>query len=124
MSKHEPPSAAGAAADHGLPRPGHGHASRGDDDRGTGQPAEAASDPHPAWLKELRRLRAGTEKAIDPSSADRVRWLQDKIAHTPAGTREGLLAQAELIADLAWNDIVAATARHLVAGIKRWPNPA
>ncbi|NJO38190.1 MAG: hypothetical protein HC871_11990 [Rhizobiales bacterium] len=48
-----------------------------------------------------------------------VHDLQTKIAHTRAETLSGLQAQAELIAELAWNDIVAATARQLLAGIRR-----
>jgi hypothetical protein len=50
---------------------------------------------------------------------DAIRELQEKIAHTPAMTLAGLRAQAELISELAWNDVVAATARQLLAGIKR-----
>ncbi|MEZ5935071.1 MAG: hypothetical protein R3F54_24700 [Alphaproteobacteria bacterium] len=79
-----------------------------------------AVDPHPAWLKRWRCLR--TDLGID-DDADRTREaaddLQAKIAHTPAQTLAGLQAQAELIAELAWNDVVAATARQLLAGIKR-----
>ncbi|MGI9435916.1 MAG: hypothetical protein ACR2Q4_13995 [Geminicoccaceae bacterium] len=81
-------------------------------------------DPHVAWLKEWRHLRTQIDHERSPrdssaASNKRLRWLQDQIAHTPAATRSGLLAQAELICDLAWNDVVAATARHLVAGLKR-----
>lgn len=52
-----------------------------------------------------------------------ARDLQDKIAHSPAETLAGLQAQAELISELAWNDVVAATARQLIAGLKRLQRP-
>ena len=80
----------------------------------------SAVDRHASWLKEWRSLRAdigGQGSAHDLNIV--IRELQDKIAHTPAVTLVGLQAQAELIAELAWNDVVAATARQLLWGIKR-----
>ena len=77
-------------------------------------------DPHPNWLKEWRRLRAGPGGGqVSESPAELVGELQNRIAHTPANTLAGLQAQAELISELAWNDVVAATARRLVAGLRR-----
>lgn len=95
-----------------LPRPEHGH-------RLSETEVEGA-DLHPSWLKTWRRLRAelaGNRQAR--VSQEPVHDLQDKIAHTPATTLAGLQAQAELIAELAWNDVVASTARQLIAGLKR-----
>ena len=98
-----------------LPRPGHGHQPIDDDPVDRRSDAEV-TDPHPSWLKEWRSLRAGLSKGED---SQQVRDLRDKIAHTSAGTLAGLQSQAELIAELAWNDVVATTARQLIAGLKR-----
>lgn len=98
-----------------LPRPGHGHRSI-DADPVDSRPDANIADPHPSWLKRWRSLRAGLNKGED---SQQVRELRDKIAQTPAGTLAGLQAQAELIAELAWNDVVATTARQLITGLKR-----
>ncbi len=85
-----------------------------------GQRPDEAVDPHPNWLKKWRSLRAGSGGGrLADGSQDLIGELRDKIAHTPASTMAGLQAQAELISELAWNDVVAATARRLVAGLKR-----
>ncbi len=79
------------------------------------------ADPHPFWLKEWRSLRAGLAGG-GPSAEDMsatIRRLRDDIAKTPAKTLAGLQAQAELISELAWNEVVATTARQLLAGIKQ-----
>ena len=79
------------------------------------------ADPHPFWLKEWRSLRAGLAGG-GPSAEDMsatARRLRDDIAKTPATTLAGLQAQAELISELAWNEVVATTARQLLAGIRR-----
>jgi len=78
-------------------------------------------DRHVYWLREWRTLQAG---GLDDhgSASDRramMRELQNKIADIPAETLSGLRAQAELISELAWNDVVARTARQLSAGLKR-----
>ncbi|MEM7042622.1 MAG: hypothetical protein AAF543_07410 [Pseudomonadota bacterium] len=81
---------------------------------------DTASDPHPGWLRNWRSLRAGFDGGDALSSwSEKARELQNRIAHTPAHTLEGLQAQAELISELAWNDVVASTARELLKGIKR-----
>jgi hypothetical protein len=79
------------------------------------------SDQHASWLKEWRTLRTG---GIGGEGAmvgwrSSMRALERKIAETPATTLSGLKAQAELISELAWNDVVAAAARQLLAGLKR-----
>lgn len=84
------------------------------------QPEAPDVDHHASWLKEWRSLRsdvAGQGRAHGGDGA--LRELRDNIAHTPAMTLAGLQAQAELISELAWNDVVAATARQLLWGIKR-----
>ena len=82
--------------------------------------ATEAVDPHSNWLKKWRSLRTGSGRGRNSDGcADLIGELQNKIAHTPASTIAGLQAQAELISELAWNDVVAATARRLVAGLRR-----
>jgi hypothetical protein len=123
MPKPEQPSRGGAASEQHLPRPDHGHGHRIAGARSDGHepPGIDAVDPHPSWLKRWRCLRAGLGANVQPSETSReaALELQDKIAHTPANTLEGLQAQVELISELAWNDVVATTARQLLAGIKR-----
>gem|GEM_PF-4116213 len=102
-----------------MSRPSHGHQPSHADPVDGRRDADIA-DPHPSWLKDWRRLRASLSGRKD---SEPVRELQNKIAHTPAGTLVGLQAQAELIAELAWNDVVAATARQLIAGVKRLQRP-
>jgi hypothetical protein len=114
MSKPERPSQDETVSAEALSRPRHGH-----------QPSDVGHvvdivDPHPAWLKKWRSLRTGLSGGRSPEgSVQSLRELQTKIARTPAETLAGLRAQAELISELAWNDVVAATARQLIAGIKR-----
>ncbi len=77
-------------------------------------------DPHPNWLKKWRSLRAGPGGGrISDGSSESIGDLQSRISQTPAHTLAGLQAQAELISELAWNDVVAATARRLISGLKR-----
>ena len=84
--------------------------------QGTGSDA----DPHPIWLRNWRSLRAGFDgRHASRAQDEKARELQNSIAHTPARTLAGLQAQAELISELAWNDVVASTARELLKGIKR-----
>ncbi|MGI9508062.1 MAG: hypothetical protein ACR2QJ_01780 [Geminicoccaceae bacterium] len=121
MSKIEKPLLGEAGSELGLSRPRHGHQLRdGDPDSGSPDHPDVV-DPHPSWLKNWRSLRAGLGSAGRDAEASRAsaRELQDKIAHTPAHTLAGLQAQTELISELAWNDVVAATARQLLAGLKR-----
>lgn len=141
------PMGSGSSAGSGGPR--DAEAGRPDDDASTGGNTQAEStgsegssaeetgsrqqpaasqpkqpvDPHPAWLATWRRLRAGTGggggRGASRESVRELHSLRDQIAHTPAETLAGLQAQAELISELAWNDVVASTARQLIAGLKR-----
>ena len=115
MPRSDGPSRHDHLSGESLPRPGHGHQPV-DADPVDRRASSEIADPHPSWLKEWRSLRAGLDKGED---SRQLRDLRNKIAHTPAGTVAGLTAQAELIAELAWNDVVAATARQLIAGLKR-----
>ena len=124
MTKRELPFLVQAASEPPLPRPRHGHqpadAEPADMDRSGAGPNPAIEDPHPSWLKRWRSLRTDLGgRGGTQASRDMARELQDKIAHTPAATLAGLQAQAELISELAWNDVVASTARQLIAGIRR-----
>ena len=118
MSEFERSGRAGVVAARALTRPKH--------ERQLSQVATQRQvsskivDPHASWLKEWRSLRseAGGHSTTDNAGAV-IRDLQGKIAHTPATTLAGLQAQAELISELAWNDVVAATARQLLSGIKQ-----
>ena len=93
-------------------RPEHGH-QKDEAERST-------VDRHASWLKEWRSLRSDVSGQRGAHNRNvMIRELQDKIAHTPAMTLVGLQAQAELISELAWNDVVAATARQLLWGIRR-----
>ncbi len=112
MSEIERSARGGSVATQTLNGPEHSH-----------PPSESCPDSvdaHASWLKEWRSLRSevgGHKRASITGAA--IGELQDKIAHTPALTLVGLQAQAELISELAWNDVVAATARQLLKGIKR-----
>ncbi|MGI9420457.1 MAG: hypothetical protein ACR2RA_21765 [Geminicoccaceae bacterium] len=124
MPKSDQPPRTGTATGELLPRPKHGHQSPGADpgdvEQGARRNTADIADQHPSWLKTWRRLRAELVGSRPGKAAQGpARELQDKIAHTPAHTLAGLQAQAELIAELAWNDVVAATARQLIAGLKR-----
>ncbi len=87
-------------------------------------------DLHPAWLEELRLLRAMRAPDLDRPGlaaefAARTAALEQQLSAIPATTRAGVIAQAELICDLAWNQLIAATARQVLAGIRRlWPAEA
>lgn len=71
--------------------------------------AEAAQDPHIAWLKEWKGLRGKWGDFEDESPEEKALWkrqfeLADLIAETPPKTKAGLLAQLEwLDADFADN---------------------
>ena len=98
-------------------RPEHGH-QKDEAERSTVD--RQGSDRHASWLKEWRSLRSDVSDQHGAHNRNvMIRELQDKIAHTPAMTLVGLQAQAELISELAWNDVVAATARQLLWGIRR-----
>lgn len=115
MSKIKSPSRNNAASEDFLWRSEQGHQQAGADSRGA-----ETGDLHPNWLKKWRCLRAGTDDdRRSEKPAELMRDLQNQIAQTPAHTMAGLQAQAELISELAWNDVTAATARRLVAGLKR-----
>lgn len=124
MTKFEQSFLVQAASEPPLPRPEHGHrqaeSGPADGDQADADPSPDVEDPHPNWLKTWRSLRveSGGRRQPNPSGGQ-IRELQDKIAHTPAGTLAGLQAQAELISELAWNDVVASTSRQLIAGIRR-----
>ena len=120
MSKTDQPSQEKPATVEGLSRPIHGHQQSGPLGADGGRQEFDAVDLHPTWLKKWRSLRAGLGGiGGSQNTAEAARELRDQIAHTPACTLAGLQAQAELISELAWNDIVAATARQLIAGLKR-----
>lgn len=117
MSKIVSSSRKDTASAEALPRSEHG---RQTPDAHPAWQGVDVVDPHPNWLKKWRSLRTGPGGARVPeSSAELIGELQNQIAHTPASTLAGLQAQAELVSELAWNDVVAATARRLVAGLKR-----
>ena len=62
--------------------------------------AEAASDPHPAWMTEWRAIWAawpgGKDLKPGDPAAERVWELQLLIIDTPAATLAGLLVQTEM----------------------------
>lgn len=121
MPKIEKPPSGEAASKRVLPRPRHGHQAPGVDAASNSRDRPDVIDPHPSWLRKWRSLRTGVggSAADAEASREQARDVQNKIAHTPANTLAGLQAQAELICELAWNDVVAATARQLHAGLKR-----
>lgn len=117
MSKIESPSRNKSVSAEFSSRPKHGRRPADDDPACRGIDVV---DAHSDWLKKWRSLRAGSGGGRAPeSSSELIGELQSKIAHTPAGTLAGLQAQAELISELAWNDVIAAAARRLVVGLKR-----
>ena len=84
-------------------------------------------DPHRAWLNRLRHCRleiSGGESLASSSTTvphlgQEANRLEREIATTEATTKEGLLSQTALLADLAWNETASHLARTLRAGIKR-----
>lgn len=119
MSKDEDVQQAKPVADYRLRRSGE-HAPLLSDTPVDGRYGGDQIDPHPDWLKRWRCLRTGLGgEQAQARTRETINDLQGLIAHTPAVSLAGLQAQAELIAELAWNDIVASTARQLLAGIRR-----
>lgn len=115
MSKNQFPPRGGFAASETSSRTRYGKLSSS-----AKRQVTDASDPHASWLKHWRSLRAGLGVGGGSNKdSESARELRNYIAHTPAKTLAGLQAQAELIAELAWNDVVAATAHQLIAGLKR-----
>lgn len=88
-----------------------------------------ATGSHGVWLKELRslsvRLGSGLEDdqpGTVPSLRERIRDLQDRIADTTATSKEDIMAQLDLLKDLAWSDLIRRLSCNLSKGLKRlWP---
>ena len=120
MSKTIPERSVGAARQRRSDRSESSETVRRDADRQAIK-RPPIGDQHASWLKEWRTLRTGGIGGEGTLVGWRssMRALERKIAETPATTLSGLRAQAELISELAWNDVVAATARQLLAGLKR-----
>ena len=87
----------------------------------------SSPDPHRAWLNRLRHCRleiSGGESLASSSTTvphlgEEARRLERELVTTEATTKDGLLSQAALLGDLAWNETASRLARTLRAGIKR-----
>lgn len=70
-------------------------------------------DPHRSWLKELRmlstRLSAGLpdeQPGTVPHLKEEITKLRNRIIDTDPMSKDGVLAQIDLLSDLAWNDTI------------------
>jgi len=68
----------------------------------------STSNPHRAWLTELRHLNIRLSGGLDdlqpgtvPGLKQQIRELQNQIIDTPPSDRAGVLTQVELLKDLA-----------------------
>lgn len=84
-----------------------------------------ATDPHRVWLTELRATSVRITSNLDdelpgtvPGMQQRAATLQRQIAETEATTKDGVLAQAELLHDLTRNEVTHSLAQQVVSGIK------
>jgi len=86
-------------------------------------------DPHQSWLKELRalsvRLSGGLpddQPGTIPNLKEQITDLRDRIIETDPVSKDGVLAQLDLLSDLAWNDAIRRLVCHLCRHIRRlWP---
>jgi len=88
------------------------------------------SNPHRAWLHQLRALsvRLGSGLPDDQSGTvprlkKEISALQDQIINTDPTGKDGVLAQIDLLQDLAWSDPVRRLTSKLAHTIRRlWPD--
>ena len=88
------------------------------------------TDSHRRWLHQLHALsvRLGSGFSDDqPGTAPRLKEeisaLQDRIINTDPTGKDGVLAQIDLLQDLAWSDPVRRLTSKLAQTLRRlWPD--
>jgi len=87
-------------------------------------------DPHRSWLHQLRTLsvRLGNGLPDDqpgtvPRLKEEISALQERIITTDPTGKDGVLAQIDLLQDLAWSDPVRRLTSKLAQTIRSlWPD--
>ena len=88
-----------------------------------------SNDPHRSWLQELRRLSVRLSGGLPdeqpgtvPHLKEEMTSLREQIINTDPVSKEGVLAQIDLLSDLAWNDTIRRLVCRLGGHIRRlWP---
>lgn len=91
-----------------------------------------ASDPHKGWLDELRRRSVRISGGLPddqpgtvPHLQKQISALREQIIETAPTGKFGVLAQVDLLKDIAWSDPVRRLACNLGHNIKQlWPEEA
>lgn len=100
--------------------------------KSTGTEKATASDPHPRWLDELRRQSVRISGGLPddqpgtvPHLQEEISALREQIIETDPTGKFGVLAQVDLLKDLAWSDPVRRLACNIGHNIKQlWPEEA
>ncbi len=90
----------------------------------------STSDPHRRWLHQLRtqsvRLSSGLpddQPGTVPGLKEEISALREQIINTDPIGKDGVLAQIDLLQDLAWSDPVRRLTSKLAQTIRRlWPD--
>ena len=88
-----------------------------------------SNDPHRSWLQELRRLSVRLSGGLPdeqpgtvPHLKEEITSLRERIINTDPVSKDGVLAQIDLLSDLAWNDTIRRLVCRLGSHIRRlWP---
>ena len=88
-----------------------------------------SNDPHRSWLQELRRLSVRLSGGLPdeqpgtvPHLKEEITSLRERIINTDPVSKDGVLAQIDLLSDLAWNDTIRRLVCRLGRHIRRlWP---
>jgi len=84
------------------------------------------SDPHRSWLHQLRALSVRLSSGLPddqpgtvPGVKEEISALQERIIMTAPTGKDGVLAQIDLLQDLAWSDPVRRLACSISTSIGR-----
>lgn len=87
------------------------------------------TDPHRAWLKELRALNVRVASGLSddqpgtvPGLQEQMTKLRDEIIDTEPTTRDGIFVLVALLGDLTWSDPTRRLAANLHRSLENvWP---